>query len=106
MGLNELRDEALRIATEHGFNDATVLEEIALIHSELSEVVEDYRAGHTLTEVYFEKGTKPCGVGIEIADVIIRCLHFCGKHGIDVEEMVHQKMRYNETRPYKHGKKI
>lgn len=47
MHLNELRDNCLRIAVEHGFTDASVGEDIALMHSELSEALEDHRHGHS-----------------------------------------------------------
>ncbi len=114
MGLNDLRDEALRIATEHGFTDATIGEEIALMHSELSEALEDHRDGRAPTEVWYtdagyvaqgSKREKPCGIPSEMADVIIRVLHFCGKYGIDIEQAVREKMAYNETRPFKNGGK-
>lgn len=107
--LNALRDEALRIATEHGFTEATVAEDVALMHSELSELLEDHRAGREPTEVYYEPREplpKPCGIPSELADVIIRALHFAGKHGIDVETAVIEKMRFNDSRPFKHGKKL
>jgi hypothetical protein len=48
---------------------------------------------------------KPAGIPIELADCIIRILHFSGKHGIDIAEAVREKMEYNETRPFKHGNK-
>jgi NTP pyrophosphatase (non-canonical NTP hydrolase) len=49
---------------------------------------------------------KPCGIPSEMADVVIRVLHFCGKHGIDIEKAVIEKMAFNESRPHMHGKKI
>lgn len=115
IGLNELRDEALRIARDHGFTEATPAEDIALIHSEASEALEDIRKGLKLDALMFktpegfsEHGDprdKPVGVPSEMADIIIRVLHFCGKHGIDIEHAVNVKMAYNNSRPYMHGGK-
>lgn len=106
MNLNELRDEALRIAVEHGFKDASVPEDIALMHSELSEALEDYRNGLSPNLLEYDQYVKPVGIPSEMADVIIRVLHFCGKHKIDIEYAVKVKMQYNESRPYKHGNKV
>lgn len=108
LGLNKLRDEALRIAVEHGFKDASVPEDIALMHSELSEALEDYRAGKLPHETWHENReplNKPCGIPSEMADVVIRVLHFCGKHGIDLQKAVEEKMAFNESRTYRHGGK-
>jgi hypothetical protein len=173
--LNELRDECFRIAEAHGFNEATIGEDLMLMVSELSEALEDHRDGATPTEVWYEKkvevfdsngepvivsgnratvslryrepfistgypcvvcdgrgiaiatvanrhssimcqpcrGTgkriellKPCGIPSEIADVAIRALHFCGKHSIDIETVMREKIDFNATRPFKHGKTI
>jgi len=103
-------------------------EKIALMHSELSEALEEYRKGAIMREadVYYEvdgikyplsvckRGTynsnsipekhKPEGIAIELADCIIRILDFCGAYGIDIAEAIQVKMAYNATRPYKHGK--
>ncbi len=69
----------------------------ALIHSELSEAIEDYRGNKGLNEVWYEYGKgvtlctysaeqakevdgplKPCGIPSELADVIIRIAQHCG----------------------------
>lgn len=105
--LNELRDEAYRIAREHGFTDATPGEDIALMHSELSEALEEIRLFEKgyYSRINAEAGGKPTGVAIELADCVIRIAHFCGKHGIDLDRAVETKMKYNESRPFKHGGK-
>jgi hypothetical protein len=58
--------------------------------------------------VWVEHGyvKKPEGVPVEIADIIIRALDFMHEMGIDVEETIRQKMQFNWTRPYRHGRKI
>lgn len=106
--LNDLRDLSLDIATRHGFTDATSLEDFALMHTEVAEATEDIRNGKGPNEVWYEDKKpvpKPCGVPSEIADVIIRGLHYCGKHKIDIAKAVREKMAYNDSRPYKHGGK-
>lgn len=49
---------------------------------------------------------KPAGIPSEAADIIIRVLHFSGKHDIDIEAIVRDKLHYNETRPFRHGKRL
>jgi NTP pyrophosphatase (non-canonical NTP hydrolase) len=49
--------------------------------------------------------TSSTGIPTEMADELIRVLHFCGKHGIDIEKAVIEKMAFNDSRPYKHGGK-
>lgn len=106
MTLKELAVVAHKDAEEKGW-----LEEkrsfgdiIALIHSELSEALEDYRNGHAPHHIYFEKD-KPCGIPIELADAVIRIAQYCGSTGIDLNNAVTVKIGYNRTRPHRHGGK-
>lgn len=117
--LSDLAHEAHQIAVAHGFTDNEPGTDIALMHSELSEALEDIRTrgldefwyeqpDKTMTNVFWPDGSKPnkpCGVRSELADVIIRVLHFSARHNIDIEQAVREKMLYNETRPFKHGGK-
>lgn len=41
----------------------------------------------------------------ELADAVIRIADMCGYLGIDLEKHIELKMKYNETREYKHGKR-
>jgi NTP pyrophosphatase (non-canonical NTP hydrolase) len=116
--LNELAAEATRIADEKGFTKQPVGTHLMLIVTEVSEAMEDYRKGKLPGEVWYERQTprkdetgafceplaKPCGIPSEIADVIIRCLDFCSRHEIDIDNAIAEKMAYNATRPHKHGK--
>jgi NTP pyrophosphatase (non-canonical NTP hydrolase) len=92
----------------HGFGKQSFGEDIALIHSELSEALEDFRVGLRPNELHFEEvgnPDKPCGIPSELADVLIRILGLCARHDVDLADAVLRKMAYNESRPYKHGGK-
>lgn len=105
MKIREICNESHDRARRKGFYDPppTIDQRIALIHSELSEAYEEYRAGNDM--IYFKDG-KPEGFAIEIADVAIRLFDLCEHLGIDLENVVRIKSDYNETRPHKHGKKF
>lgn len=103
--LNELTKEIHDNAVSHGWWDEprNLLEIAALCHSELSEAVEEYRAGHPM--VWANEDGKPEGIATEMADCLIRILDWFGHEGLDADEIVRQKMAYNRGRPYKHGKR-
>lgn len=96
-------------ATKKGWNETPdsvghKAEQIALMHSELSECLEFIRAKQQ--PAMDDKVPSLTGEAAELADVLIRIFHYCGKRGIDLGEAVRLKHEFNITRPYKHGKTI
>lgn len=49
---------------------------------------------------------KPEGFGSELADIVIRVFDLAEDMGIDLATEIKRKMRYNESRPYRHGGKV
>jgi NTP pyrophosphatase (non-canonical NTP hydrolase) len=121
-----LIEEAHKNAVDHGWweEPKSFGELIALIHTELSEALEEHRNHIDPKLTYYsgshdtEAGTliikspypvpeasKPEGIPSELADVVIRVFDICGYYGINLEAAIKEKMEYNKTRPYKHGGK-
>jgi len=117
--INELSRKIHKNARDKGFYDKEVgiPESIALIHSEASEALEADRKGiHCDVDIvylnymgdedfkkWFKMDVKD-SFQDELADVLIRVLDVAAYHGINMEEHIAAKMRYNATRDKLHGK--
>lgn len=126
--ISELQEAAFRQSAEKGFHDdepaeGTVERDwrnsqlLALMHSEISEALEELRKGVPVSHTYYsaeldayapyalKSPAKPEGVPSELADVVIRVFDFCGLNGIDLETIIEEKLAYNASRAHKHGGK-
>lgn len=93
-------------AVENGFWDGGVEsrnlgEQIALMHSELSELLEANRRDKGADEHCPEFSN----VEIEAADLILRLLDTATAYGWRIGDAIIAKHNYNTTRPRKNGKK-
>lgn len=108
MNITKLIKECYETAVEKGWweGEQNFPEKLCLIHSEISEALEEYRNKHQINETYRMVGIdKPEGVPSELADVLIRIFDLCGHYQIDLEKAVTEKMAYNKSREYRHGGK-
>lgn len=106
---------------------------LMLIVSEVAEAQDEIRNGRAADETYYPepalpsslvaevgvakarelitadqegKLRKPEGVPSEIADVVIRCFDFAATEGFNLGQIIAEKLAYNNTRPFMHGKKF
>jgi NTP pyrophosphatase (non-canonical NTP hydrolase) len=100
----DCQKEAHRIATKSGWweTDAGEGPAIANMHAELSEAWEWIRKRNPKSDHIPEFS----GVEEEFADVIIRIMDTAEKRGYDISGAIVAKMKFNETRPHRHGGKL
>lgn len=96
---------------------------LMLIAGEVTEAHEEIRSGKPLAQTYYlDQGKvvlpddphiregrghgvdKPEGVPSELADIFIRLMDLSEELSIDLASIVEEKLKYNATRPFKHGK--
>lgn len=111
MTLEELIKESYQTAVIKGWweEDRNLGELLALMHSEISEALEEWRSGRDIKTIHYEPtevGPKPCGFPVELADLLIRVGDLCGRTGIPLERAIGAKLEYNKMRPYRHGNKL
>jgi NTP pyrophosphatase (non-canonical NTP hydrolase) len=71
-------------------------EKLLLVITEIAEATEAIRQVPIDMENFAE----------EIADAMIRLLDIAGSLNIDIDKAIAAKMKYNESRPHKHGKRF
>lgn len=131
MSISEIQAAVHECARKHGWWDVwdkegkpargrDPLSLLMLVVTELAEAAEEFRAPNSDVRAlyYVENGEKhlciaadfpadkkPEGFGVELADAMIRIMDMAGANGIPLEDFILLKMRYNETRAYRHGGK-
>jgi len=105
--INEIAKRVHQTAKDKGWWEAprNPLEMMALVHSEVSEAVEELRNNKPDSYRNDFNPEKPEGWAVELIDAVIRIFDFLECAKVDVGSILLEKMAYNETREYRHGGK-
>lgn len=110
--LNQMATDLHATSVEHGFYDnvkvthETCGTKILLTVTELSELYEGLRR-HPVTESMPDKDCPEfSNEVIEAADAVIRILDYCSWRQLPIGAAIVAKAKFNEGRPYKHGKQV
>lgn len=122
MTIAEMVEKSYQMSKEKGWHEKerSPLEIHMLIVSEVAEATEEVRKG--APPVYqcgptdpairtpdmkecWNGQLKPEGELIELADAMIRIADYCGHKDWDLSAAIEMKMKYNKTRPHRHGGK-
>lgn len=82
-----------------GFNRDNFDGDCMLIVTELAEAVEADRKAAKDSHLPDREGRD-----VEIADALVRLLHLAAKYKLDLPGAFHDKMVFNLSRPFRHGK--
>jgi NTP pyrophosphatase (non-canonical NTP hydrolase) len=101
--INEKAREIHAANAKMGFwdaNECNFAERCMLIVTEISEAVEADRKDLMDSHIPTRRG-----IEVELADAVIRILDLAGGLNLDLGGAIEAKLKYNEGRPFKHGKK-
>lgn len=109
--VNDVAKHVCEVSRSHGFwrtpaseedNQAQLAQKVALIHSEVSEFLELLR--HNAVYIPDKHCLDQSAGAVELADVVIRVFDLAHSLGLDIGGAIEAKVKYNESRPFKHGK--
>lgn len=133
--LNRLAGKIHKTVIEHCWweTERELPEVLMLCVSELSEALEEYRDGrpnewYMCNEIFGDstpclpkdetqwrmfghtaeceyRSAKPEGIAVAMVDCIIRIFDYLAHIDIDIDGIMKRKMKYNASRPYRHGGK-
>jgi len=95
--------EALEASRDGKYISPVDVAQLEMIESHIG-LYPDHKEHYEQKWVEFFKANVKETFETEIADTIIRLLDLCGARGIDIAWHIDKKLRYNKTRPHKHGR--